>query len=413
MQLVPETHETHEPLDLDKVNEVQGPALAWSEDSALVRFVFGIGKFAEDSGIGRINCLTVLLIFTLAILFSERVMVIPVVHLHGLPGSKKTSLAVAVGWILSGLGLTFSATACPESVSDVETCLINAKGLLVLDEANSLRPLTNLIKSVVTGGELKKRVLYTTATIQHFPIDCSLILPANFDSATDPALIARCLKIDMGDPGADNAGYRSDYHIREEWRREGIRQQCWAELVTRCAAIMRFLAAAADKGEEDLRVQSRMSGFWEFAISISRQEGEETARVVENAMSAITAEHRSSVNTIDDLLPLLQEWLADEPASHGKRFTAGEIGATLLARGTFSDLVRPRTGISHQIRGDVSRQVREILQSAYRLSNRLNGSQEYRRLLGMQVHRGHQGKLFTFDPPSKALQAVVEPKEAK
>ena len=86
--------------------------------------------------------------------------------------------------------MKFSATACPENTADVANALINAKGLLVLDEANSLRPLTNLIKSVVTGGELKRRVLYTT-TQRTYPIDCSLMLPANFDSATDAALVAR------------------------------------------------------------------------------------------------------------------------------------------------------------------------------------------------------------------------------
>ena len=54
-------------------------------------------------------------------------------------------------------------------------------------------------------------------------------------------------------------------------------KQCWEDLVLRCAAIMRFLKAAADKGEDDIRVQHRMSGFWSFAVAIAKQEGVDRA----------------------------------------------------------------------------------------------------------------------------------------
>ena len=398
--LFDQAQEPHEPLDLDKINAQRGPALAWTEESPLVRFIFSIGKFSESSGIGRLNCITVLLLFTLAILFQERVMVIPVCHLCGLSGSKKSALSVALGWVLSGLGMKFSATACPENVADVQNALINAKGLLVLDEANSLRPLTNLIKSVVTGGEFKRRVLYTTDTERTYPIDCSLMLPANFDSATDAALVARCLKIDMGNPGEDGEGWRGDFHVRQEWRREGVRQRCWEDLVLRCAAIMRYLKAAAEKGEDDIRVPHRMSGFWSFAVAIAKQEGAETERLVLGALEAITAEQRRSLNTFDDLLPLLQDWIKRgdmvpmkgvpaEPSVRGVRFSAAELGAKLMGIFGYSIFL--------------SQPVRDILLSSFKLSNKLNGSQEYRRILGMQVHRGRYGKEFSFDPPAEVV----------
>jgi hypothetical protein len=393
-----QAQEPHEPLDLDKINAKRGPALAWAEDSPLVNFIFSIGKFSESSGIGRVNCITVLILFTLAILFQERVLVIPVCHLCGLSGSKKSALSVALGWVLSGLGMKFSATACPENVSDVQNALINAKGLLVLDEANSLRPLTNLIKSVVTGGEFKKRILYTTDAEKTYPIDCSLMLPANFDSATDAALVARCLKIDMGNPGEDGEGWRGDFHVRQEWRYEGVRQRCWEDLVLRCAAIMRYLKAAVDKGEDDIRVQHRMSGFWSFAVAIAKQEGAETERMILGALEAITAEQRRSLNTFDDILPLLQSWISDsdkpsmpgvhaEPSVRGKHFSASEIGGILLGKFGYSNTM--------------SQPVRDILLSSFKFSNKLNGTQEYRRLLGMEVHRGRYGKEFSFDPPTE------------
>ena len=48
--------------------------------------------------------------------------------------------------------------------------------------------------------------------------------------------------------------------------------------------------------------------------------------------------------------------------------------------------------------------MRDILLSSFKLSNKLNGSQEYRRILGMEVHRGRYGKEFSFDPPTEAVE---------
>jgi hypothetical protein len=119
--------EPHEPVDLNKINASHGPALAWSEDSPLVKYIFSVGKFAEDSGIGRLNCITVLLLFMLAIVFKERVLVLPVCRLCGLTGTRKTAICVAIGWLLSGLGMKFCSTSCPENIGDVQNALINAK----------------------------------------------------------------------------------------------------------------------------------------------------------------------------------------------------------------------------------------------------------------------------------------------
>jgi len=385
--------EPHEPLDLDEINAYEGPALAWDEESALVRHVFSVGNFSESSGIGRQNAISVLMLFTLAILFQERVLVVPVVHLCGVSGSRKSALCVCLGWVVSGAGMKFRSTACPESIADVENALINAEGLLVLDEANSLRALQNLIKSVVTGGELKRRALFTTSTQVRFAVDVALMLATNVDSATEEALIKRCLKLDMGNPEAGGEGWRGDFNVRNEWRRRGNRQECWKELVCRCLATMRCLRHAAQKGEDDIRVPNRMSGFWSFAVAVARQEGPKVENQIQAAMTAINEEQRSAVSTPDDILPLLLDWLANEPPEHkGRKLTAGEIGGALLNRFEAATAYGRSTS-------PMSRQVREILQSAYRLSNKLNGSQEYRRVLGMEVHRGRYGKEFSFNPP--------------
>jgi hypothetical protein len=381
--------EPHPPLDLHKINTYHGPALAWTEDSPLVKYIFGIGKFAGTSGIGRLNCITTMLLFLIAIVYRERVLVLPILRLCGLTGSRKTATCVAIGWLLSGLGMRFAPTACPENKADLENCLINSKGFLLLDEVNALKPLNNLLKSVGTGGELKRRVLYTTDAQRSYPIDVALGMSANTDSAVDEALIARCVKIDLGDPASDNAGWRGDYGVRQEWKTMNIRQQCWEDLVCRCAAAMRLLHSAMVKGEADPRVQHRMSGFWSFCVSLSHQESPEAERMIADAMAASSQENRLSANSIDDILPRLQKWLEDTPKALDARWSASEIGVALLRQE------------EARLTNTMSPQVRAILQSAYMLSNRLRGSSEYRRLLGLEIHRGHQRNLFSFRLPAK------------
>lgn len=393
--------EPHEPLDLDAINRYQGPALDWDEDSALVQNVFSVGNFSESAGIGRENSISVMLYFAMAALFQERVMVVPVVALNGVSGTRKSALCVALGWIISGAGMKFRSTSCPEGKAELENALINAEGLLVLDEANSMRDLQSLLKSVLTGGELKRRVLFTTSAQARFPIDALLMLTANMDSATEESMVKRSLRITMGDPEASGKGWRGDFNVREEWRRGGIRQKCWRELVCRALVTLRCLRAAETKKQADIRVPNRMSGFWSFIAAVAKQEGPEVEKRIEAAMQAITEEGRSSVANADDILPLLMQWL-DEPAAkrgpkepdpRGLKFTAGEIGANLISR--FESDVRCGAPTP-----PISRQVKEILQSSLRLSNKLAGSQEYRRLLGMQVHRGRFGKMFSFNPPT-------------
>lgn len=365
--------------DLNTINHYTGPAFGWTEESPLVKHVFSSGVFSETSGVGRQVALDVLTAWTLAGFLPERIKAQPLLHLHGLGGTRKTAIATALGWVLSPEGLGFRVVAAPDDRKEMETTLINARGLLCLDEANNLRTLFSLLKAVVTNATIERRILYTTASVQRFVIKLLCILTTNNIELFDEAVARRVLKLDMGNPRHERVEYRSDGAVEREWREGNLREACWQELVCRLSAVMRLLSAARVKGEDDPTVRYRMSGFWSFVTAVARQDGGDIADRMKAAMIAIHDEQSRSVNTADDLLPLLQQWLVDHPEKQGRDLTASEISSGLLSY--------PNINFS----------LAKVLGSALLLSNKLTASSEYIRLLGLEVVNGKRTKKFRFD----------------
>ena len=332
----------------------------------------------------------VLIAWTLAGLLPERIKAQPLLHLHGLGGTRKTALATALGWVLSPDGLGFHVVAAPDDRKEMETTLINARGLLCLDEANNLRTLFSLLKAVITNATIERRILYTTASVQRFVIKLLCILTTNNIELSDEAVARRVLKLDMGNPRHAQVAYRSDAAIEREWRDGNLREVCWHDLVSRLSSVMRFLSEARSKGADDPTVRYRMSGFWSFVKAVAKQEGPGIEDRMDAAMAAIHDEQSRSVNTADDLLPLLHRWLEDHPEKQRCDLSASEIGAGLLAY------------------PGVSATLYKLLGSALLLSNKLTASSEYIRLLGLEVVNGRRTKKFIFDL-SKVKPEDAEP----
>src|SRR5271166_1530496 len=365
--------------DLEAICAYKGGALAWNENSPLIRHVFGVGVYGSESGVGREIALDVQLAWLLAGMFPERVKAQPLLHLHGLSGTRKTAMATGLGWVISPKGLEFRAVAAPDDRTQMEVTLINAKGLLCLDEANNIRVLFSLLKAIITNASVERRVLYTTAGVQRFIIRLLCILTTNNLELFDEAVARRVLKIDMGDPRGEEVSYRGDGSIEREWRENNLAAACWTDLMCRVSATMRLLSAARSKGADDPTVRYRMSGFWSFVMAVAAQEGPEIRNRMTKAAEAIHSEQSRSVNTADDLLPLLHDWLSGHKERQGVELTASEIGASLMMR----------PGIGNGLY--------KILGSSMLLSNKLTGSSEYIRLLGMRVVNGKRTKKFVFD----------------
>ena len=312
-------------------------------------------------------------------MFPERVKAQPLLHLHGLSGTRKTAMATGLGWVISPKGLD-PRVAAPDDRTQMEVTLINAKGLLCLDEANNIRVLFSLLKAIVTSASVERRILYTTAGVQRFIIRLLCILTTNNLELFDEAVARRVLKIDMGDPRGEEVSYRGDGSIGVEWRENNLAAACWTDLMCRVSATMRLISAARSKGADDPTVRYRMSGFWSFVMAVAAQEGPEIRNRMTKAAEAIHSEQSRSVNTADDLLPLLHDWLSRQKKERqGVELTASEIGASLMMH----------PGIGNGLY--------KILGSSMLLSNKLTSSSEYIRLLGMRVVNGKRTKKFVFD----------------
>jgi hypothetical protein len=357
-------------------------------DDALVKHIFDVGVYFETSGIGRVNAIMALMGFLLALVMAERVLAVPVVLMDGYSGTRKSAVACSLGWVVSGEGMGFRVAFCPDSAKDVENVLINSRGLICLDDFQNPKALASLIKSVTTGGTIRRRVLYSTSSEQVFTVDAALILTINKDPLLDDATTKRFLRINMGLPGQDAGGWRGDIFIRRDWMQGGLREHCWNELVCRLSAAMRLLSQSAESHEDDLRVDHRMSGFWSFLLAIAKQESPETLK---QTQAAISEEQTVSLGTQDDLLPRLRKWLHDMPKFCRYWMTASEVGHELLRHWNMDTMSGEGPGPF----------MRQLLSSAYLLSSRLSASPLYVQQLGIKFGRDShkKAKAFWFDPP--------------
>jgi hypothetical protein len=375
--------------DLDLVNAYRGGALAWSDDDLLIKHIFDVGMYSKTSGIGKVNAITILLGFMLALMMKERVKTVPVPLLGGASGSRKSAVAQSIGAVVSGDGMAFRVTACPAAEKEVQNILVNSRGIICLDEFQQPRALESLIKSVTTGGTIRIRVLYTTSKERVFTVDAALFLTINKDPLLDEATTMRFLQIDMGQPDQDARGWRGEIFIVQEWRRDNIRERCW-NLVCRLSAAMRLLGQAMEKHEADIVVNHRLSSFWVFLLSIAQQESPECHAQVTAALTAVSDEQKTALGTQDDLLPQMLAWLNAKPEFRRRWMTAPEIGQELSR---FWEL--------HTMGRGAGPGLRKILESSFLLSRKLRSSQLYTEQLGLQLgeDKKKHTKTFWFDPP--------------
>ena len=386
-----ETAEAPHDTDLDLVNAYAGGALSWSDDDVLIKHVLGVGVFSETTGVGRNHALSVLLCFMLALIVKERVKTIPIPFLNGPSGSRKSAIATGIGRVVSGVGLDFRVTSCPDSAKEVQNVLCNARGIVCLDEFQNPRALASMLKSVTTGGVIRIRILYTTSGERVFIPDAAVFLTINDDAWMDEATTKRLLRIDMGQPAADastGAGaWRADFFVLKDWVDGKLRDRGWNELVCRLSAAMRLMSQAIAKDRADIRVNHRMSDFWGFVLSIAEQESPECLAQMQATLAAVDDSQSVSIRTADDLLPKLQEWLSQHPESCRRWMTATEIGTEVLR---FWELTTLGRGPSHELR--------KILASSFLLSRRLRSSQLYVEQLGLEFGESKKTKTFRFDP---------------
>jgi hypothetical protein len=359
-------------------------ALAWTEDDPLIRHVLGVGVFSDSTGLPRRHVMNVLLAWLLAVMAKDRVRSVPIPFLNGPSGSRKTAMGHAIGSVITPQGLDFHVVACPSNCKDTETVLINAHGIIALDEFQKAKELATLLKATTTGAAIKRRILYTTSKEQTTHPDAVPFLTVNDDVWCDEATQKRFLRITMGQPGISTGGWRGDFFIRRDWVEGRIRERAWTELVSRLAASMRLLTLAKKAGREDLRVNHRMSGFWSFILAVAEQEGPDVLQGLEETMAAVDQTQTAATEFSDDLLELLTDVLTHKP--------------DLTQRWIKMQELRESLNILAGLHNSASMGVRNAIQSSFTLHRRLCGSNLYRQRLGLQIREKHHQREYWFKP---------------
>lgn len=358
--------------NIEAAQRYTGPAWTLDDKSVLSRQVFDTVTFDEAVGLDRQSAHGILIGFLLATLFRERVVTLPIIHLHsGLSGTKKTSLAVAIGWLL--FGLTFKATACPEDKKEAENILLNSPGYVVLDESNKMHQLQDMLKAIVTGAYIRRRKYFTTAQEEEYPVRTAVVLTTNSLSITEDALTARIFQLVVG---AGAREWKSEFQVAEEWRTRDLRAALWTELVGRAAAAMRELTQARATGNEHLTVSHRMSSFWVFLRVLARQEGREEKLLA--TIEAVSALQTATMDSQDDVAPLFEHVREAQHAYKGEWLTPSEWG----------DLLQ-----QFPPHGGMPPQLAKLISSAARLSNRMEQTKER---IGLEVKRDPHTKRKLF-----------------
>lgn len=266
------------------------------EGSFLRSHILGTILYPEE-GIGRENAHIILMTAILSLFFQERIPSNPYIYLYGAGASMKSSLALKVGKLIQGGKFKVRpATTDEQALKDMALSL----PFLVLDEANAVKKLMDLLKTIATGGMDTRRELYTTAQMRHTPYQARIWLTANTASLTNETISSRMMIIDAG-ARTEQEPYRSEHYL--EWTPE-TRNLLWTELVGRLAKAMAELAQADAKGEGDLKVSNRMSSFFVFGRALARQEGWEEDFLA--AMEAMTKRQEASATEGNDILDLIK-----------------------------------------------------------------------------------------------------------
>lgn len=271
--------DTCDPLQADltaAAEQAREHALSRLEESLLEKYIFSELKYPEH-GIGRENARLILTLAVLGLFLRELMRQYPNVYFVGPGASLKTSLAWKIGLLL--VGRKFHPTSAKTDENEVRNLLIN-RPFVVVDEANNLSKLENLMRMAVTGGEDTRRKLYTTDTMQTKPFQARLWMTANTDSLTNEANASRQIIIDAG-AREEEQPYRSTRFVFGNFG--DARNAVWTELVGRLAAAVREIRAADVAGTGDRKVASRLSDFFvvghTLAAAAGLQEEMESAEV--------------------------------------------------------------------------------------------------------------------------------------
>jgi Bifunctional DNA primase/polymerase, N-terminal len=270
-------------------------ALALNEDSLIKRHILDVINYDDSLGMSKADAQMILMTAIVGLNFIERILAYPMVFFFGPGGSMKTSLATKVGRLL--IGSKFRPTPSTTDEDQLKIMAIN-NSFLLLDEANNLKRLQNVLKSIATGAQDVRRELYTTNSQRVSNYQARIWMTANETHAANETVSARMMIIDTA-ARTEVEPYRSTFDVNQDWDTGNLRNLIWTELVARLAAAMRALANPGV-----VKVSHRMSDFFVFFRIIAKAEGLEKEMLT--AMEAMGKRQSNASIASNDIVNLLQ-----------------------------------------------------------------------------------------------------------
>jgi len=218
----------------------------------------------------------------------------------GPKGSGKSITARKIGMLL--FGGEFNVTPLTKDIKDFDAAITNSD-YVAIDNADSKSIwFEDRLAIVATGGNIKKRQLYTTNTEVDFPVRCFMSITSRTptfrrDDVVDRLLILESKRFEQ---------FISEHALIAEVRNN--RNEIMYEVVYGLKKIVRALRDAKD---EDMAGSFRMADFADFCIKIGRLW--DTENEVKTVLTKLQYKQDKFTIEADPVKKLLYKWALENP----------------------------------------------------------------------------------------------------
>jgi hypothetical protein len=243
-------------------------------------------------------------------LFFESIMPTkPILTFLGEKGSGKTTALRKAGLLL--FGKNFNVASLSDDPKDFDAAVTNSH-YVVIDNADDRKPwLDDKLSVAATGGNVKKRELYTTNRLVDFPIHCFLAITARTpafrrDDVADRLLIMRVGRI---------RNFKSEKSMLREVLKD--RDVIMSEVALH---LQEVVCALRDYENNEDNVAFRMADFAEFALAVASY-----AKVydqVKITFKKLSLEQSYFTLEDDPIFDLLLLWV---PGNEGREVTTADL----------------------------------------------------------------------------------------
>lgn len=300
-------------------------------------------------------------LWVLALYFPQLFPTRPILALIGEKGSGKSSLLRRIGRLL--FGPKFDVTTLTSKSDDFDAA-ITTDPLVVADNADDAPSwFADKLAVVATGGELKRRDLYTTNKLVDFPIRAYVGVTSRTPDFLREDVAERLLPIRVSRLPQFSAENDLLDALDEH------REQLLAGLV---ADVQRATVELAKRRQDRIPTMTRLADFASFAIKVAPVIGS-TEDEIRQLLERLDGQQVNLAAQDDALMTLIDQWLADdsEHVNIGRDLSTSDLMRELEAHATsdsvpwergntrsFGQYFRTRSGTLKTLFGMVQRSCR-------------------------------------------------------